>query len=282
MRLSSNRLLTLGLPMAYLGVFFAIPLAIVLIYSVLTPGDYGGIVWAWSWEGYAGLLSADLAVILLRSLRVAGLATLICMVIGFPAAWFISQLPLRAQTVWMFLLSIPAWMNLLVKNYAWIVLLRREGLVNQVLGVLGVETPPEWLYHEGAVLLGLVHTYLPFMILPLYSALERLDLRLLEAARDLGANGFQVWLRVVLPQCAAGLWAGFLLVCIPAFGAFLTPDLLGGANSTMIGTLIQQQFLMGRNWPLGSAMSVSVMLLVWLALVVFRKAAGKSGEPSLI
>jgi spermidine/putrescine transport system permease protein len=174
---------------------------------------------------------------------------------------------------------VPSWMTLLIKNYAWIVLLRRQGIVNStLLGVGVVDEPLTLLFTTPAVLIGLVHTYLPFMVLPLYVALDRMDWTLVEAARDLGAARWGVFRRVVLPQTTAGVAVGCTLVFIPALGAFVTPDLLGGPRSLMGGTLIENQLLQVRDWPFAGALSVLLMAVVGVALLAARRFA----EPSAL
>lgn len=271
----TKRWITLGPGIAFLAVFFLIPLSIMLIYSFLEQDVYGGVNFSPTLSNYLELGNPDYLSIMWRSLRLGFLTTLICLVMGYPLAWIVSRMPVRQQVVWIFFLSIPAWMNLLVKNYAWIVILRKEGLLNQFLLGLGlISEPVEFLFHESAIVTGLVHSFLPFMVLPLYTALERLERSQLEAARDLGASGFRVFVRVILPLSQAGLWAGVLLVFIPAFGAYLTPDLLGGADAMMAGSLIQNQFLLARNWPSGSALAAVIVVLISLCLVIFRKVGG--------
>jgi spermidine/putrescine transport system permease protein len=173
-------------------------------------------------------------------------------------------------------------MNLLVKNYAWIVLLRREGVINSALLGLGlVQEPLPLLFNDGAVLVGLVHTYLPFMLLPLYAALGRMDWSLVEAARDLAAGPWQTFRRVVVPETIGGIGVGCTLVFVPALGAFVTPDLLGGPRSLMVGTLVESQVLQVRDWPFASAMAVALMTVVLLALLASRRALARSGQEGL-
>ncbi|MDX1906532.1 MAG: ABC transporter permease [Bacteroidia bacterium] len=255
--------LILGPGALYLGVFFLIPMLIVAGYSLLEPGPYGGTTGGFTWDNYRALAQPDYLLIVWRSIRLAGWTTVLCLLIAYPVAWTLSRLPAGHQAGWIFVLTLPAWLNLLIKNYAWLILLRKEGPLNTWLQAAGItQAPVEMLFTEGAVILGLVHTYLPFMILPLYVALERIDGRLIEAARDLGGNGWQVFWRVILPQSHAGLRAGLTLVMVPALGSFLTPDLLGGAGAMMIGSLIQEQFFVARNWPLGAALAMTCMALI--------------------
>jgi spermidine/putrescine transport system permease protein len=273
MRRTTDAWLSLLPGAAYLFLFFLLPFGMVLAYSFLEPNTYGGTTGRFSLESYRALARPDYLLIFWRSLRLAGWTALLCALLAYPAAWFISRLPARRQAPWLLALTLPAWVNLLVKNYAWLILLRKEGPVNQAIQGLGLSGEPlALLYSEGAILIGLLHTFLPFMILPLYASLERLDGRLFEAAQDLGAGRWQLFRRVILPQSRGGLAAGLLLVFVPAFGSFLTPDLLGGAGAMMSGSLIQQQFFVARNWPLGAALSVSSMALILALFPLFRKA----------
>jgi spermidine/putrescine transport system permease protein len=191
-------------------------------------------------------------------------------VLGFPLAYYIVRLSPRWQAVWLMLIMIPFWTNFLVRTYAWIFILRTEGLLNTLLLGLGVITTPlDLLYTDKAVLIGLVYGYLPFMVLPLYATLERLDPAFVEAARDLYANQWSVFRRVIVPLTKPGIIAGCLLVFIPSLGAFLTPDLLGGARNMMVGNLIQHEYLVARDWPLGSAISLILLIIVMAAVVAY-------------
>lgn len=246
----------------------AAPLAIICVYSALTRGTYGGVGLPWTAENYARFFDPLYASILLRSLLIAGAATALCLLLGFPLALFIARAQKR-RGLYLFLVILPFWTSFLVRTYAWLFLLRDTGLVNTALMSLGlIHEPLPLLYNTGAVLLGLVYGYLPFMILPLYAALERLDPALLEAAADLGARPLTAIFRVVVPLAAPGIRAGSILVFIPCVGAFLTPDLLGGGKTVMIGNLVQNQFTAARDWPFGSAVSLLLMAIV-VALVVF-------------
>ena len=189
--------------------------------------------------------------------------TLLCLIMGFPLAYYIARAAPRRQGIWLLLVMIPFWTNFLVRTYAWMFILRTEGLLNTLLLKLGlIAAPIELLYSNTAVVIGLVYGYLPFMVLPLYVALERVDGTLVEAAWDLYATRWGVFWRIILPLARPGVIAGCLLVFIPSLGAFITPDLLGGARSMMIGNLIQHEFLVARDWPLGAAISCVLMLCV--------------------
>ena len=255
----------------WLGLFMAAPLVIICIYSALTRGAYGGVVLPWTAENYTRFFDPLYGAILLRSLLIAGAATALCLLLGFPLALFIARAQKR-RGLYLFLVILPFWTSFLVRTYAWLFLLRDTGLINTMLLSLGViKEPAQLLYNTGAVLLGLVYGYLPFMILPLYATLERLDPALLEAAADLGAKPLTALFRVVVPLSAPGIRAGSILVFIPCVGAFLTPDLLGGGKTVMIGNLVQNQFTTARDWPFGSAVSLLLMLIVVLLVVVFLR-----------
>jgi spermidine/putrescine transport system permease protein len=259
----------------WLALLLAAPLAVVCAYSALTRGAYGGVGLPWTAESYARIFDPLYAAILLRSLLMAAAATALCLLLGFPLALFISRARNR-RGLYLFLVILPFWTSFLVRTYAWLFLLRDTGLVNTALLGLGViREPLPLLYNNGAVLLGLVYGYLPFMILPLYATLERLDPALLEAAADLGAKPLSALLRVVIPLSGPGIRAGSILVFIPCVGAFLTPDLLGGGKTVMIGNLVQNQFTTARDWPFGSAVSLALMAIVVLLVVVFLRRGGE-------
>lgn len=261
---------------AVMAALFAAPLAIVAAYSLLTRGAYGGQGAPWTLENWARLADPLYLSVLAKSFWIAALCTLLCLVTGFPLALFIARAK-RRRGFWLALVTLPFWTSFLVRTYAWMFLLRDTGLVNTVLQKLGlISEPLGLLYNDAAVVAGLVHAHLPFLVLPVYAALERLDPALLEAAADLGARPWQAMWRVTAPLAAPGIAAGCLLVFIPCLGAFLTPDLLGGGKSILIGNLIQNQFTAARDWPFGSALSLAVMAAV-LALVIFalRRRAGE-------
>jgi spermidine/putrescine transport system permease protein len=246
-----------------MGLLFFVPLCLVVVISFASRGTYGGIVWSLSLTNYLDLLHPLYARILGQSLLMAAGTTLLCLIMGFPLAYYIARAAPRRQGIWLLLVMIPFWTNFLVRTYAWMFILRTEGLLNTLLLKLGlIATPIELLYSNTAVVIGLVYGYLPFMVLPLCVALERVDRMLVEAAWDLYATRWAVFWRVILPLARPGIMAGCLLVFIPSLGAFLTPDLLGGARSMMIGNLIQHEFLVARDWPLGAAISCVLMLFV--------------------
>jgi spermidine/putrescine transport system permease protein len=256
---------------------FLAPLAIILFYSFLTRGTYGGIALPWSAENYQRLIDPLYWIILIRSFGIAGAATLLCLVLGFPLALFISRSG-RRKTMYLSLVILPFWTSFLIRTYAWMFLLRDTGLINTALQRTGlIHDPLPLLYNNGAVILGLAYAYLPFMVLPLYATLERLDPHLLEASADLGAKPWTTLTRVMIPLCAPGIRAGTVLVFIPCLGAYLTPDLLGGGKSVMIGNLIQNQFTNARDWPFGSAVSLMLMAIVMVLLLLFARSREEEG-----
>ena len=253
---------------------FLAPLGLVGIYSLLTRGAYWGLGLPWTLEHYGRLFDPLYGVILLRSVLMAAAATALCLLLAFPAALFIARAG-RRRNLYLHLVIIPFWTSFLVRLYAWMFLLRDTGLFNTALLALGViREPLPLLYNDGAVLLGLVYGYLPFMVLPLYATLERLDRELLEAAADLGAKPWAALTHVVLPLSAPGIRAGAVLVFIPGLGAYLTPELMGGGRSIMIGNLIQNQFTTTRDWPFGAALSLALMAAAWLLLWGFLRRRG--------
>jgi spermidine/putrescine transport system permease protein len=260
----------------WMWLLFAAPFVIVLGYSALTRGEIGGIEPPWTLESYARLVDPLYLTILWRSFVMAGVATALCLLFAFPAALFISRATSR-RNLYLQLVMLPFWTSFLVRTYAWLFLLRDTGLINTVLQALGlIHAPLPLLYNDGAVLLGLVYGYLPFMVLPIYATLERLDPSLVEAAADLGARPLTTVFRVVVPLSKPGIVAGSILVFIPCLGAYLTPDLLGGGRTVMVGNLVQNQFTTARDWPFGSAISIALMAIVTLLLVIFLRRESES------
>jgi len=264
------------------------PLLIVLVYSCLTAGDYGGIVWSFSGEGWFKVfLARDIfddtvsiadahLTIFWRSVRLSLLTTLICIALGFPTAWFIATRSRESRNIWLFLITIPFWTNLLIRTFAIMEVIRSEGIVNSVLLAAGViRQPIQIMYTDFAILLGMAYVYLPLMVLPLYAAMERLDFRLIEAAYDLYASRRRVLRRIVVPLVRPGLIAGSILVFIPSLGAYVTPRVLGGGKNMMLGNLIELQFGQGRNWPLGAALSLTLLVIVMVALIFYVRIVQK-------
>ena len=241
---------------------FLVPFVIVFAYSLLSRGPYGGVMLPWTVENYGRALDPLYVEILWRSVWISAVSTAICVVLGFPLALYVARAR-RHRILLLNLVMLPFWTSFLIRTYAWMFLLRDTGLINTVLLSLHLTGRPlPLLFNTGAVILGLVYGYLPFMVLPLYATLEKLDPVLLDAAADLGASPLVAVWKVVLPLSRAGVLAGSLLVFIPCLGAYLTPDLMGGGKTVMVGNLVQNQFTNARDWPFGAAVSLFLMLLV--------------------
>jgi spermidine/putrescine transport system permease protein len=276
---------------ALLVIFFAAsgPLLIVLVYSFLAPGPYGDVKWqfstgAWTsvflerdlFDDTLSLASAHLT-IFWRSVRLALMTTVATLVIGFPTAYFIATRSEKSRDLWLFLITIPFWTNLLIRTFAVLQIIRNEGIINTVLLKLGlISAPIQILYTDTAILIGMAYVYLPLMVLPIYASMEKLDFRLVEAGYDLYATHFKVLRRIIFPLVKPGVIAGSILVFIPAIGAYVTPSVLGGGKNLMLSNLIELQFGQGRNWPLGAALSITVMVIVMAALLVYVRNIGGS------
>jgi spermidine/putrescine transport system permease protein len=264
---------------AYLvmAALFAAPMLIICAYSLLSRGPYGGVMRPWTLEAYTRVLNPLYAAIVWRSVWISGVATAACLVLGFPLALFISRAR-GHRTLLLNLVMLPFWTSFLIRTYAWMFLLRDTGMVNTVLQALHVISAPlPLLFNDGAVILGLVYGYLPFMVLPLYATLEKQDPSVVDAAQDLGASPWVALWTVVVPLARPGMFAGAILVFIPCLGSYLTPDLLGGGKTVMIGNLVQNQFTTARDWPFGAALSLLVMALV----LVFLRVAARRQETML-
>ncbi|MEK6765644.1 MAG: ABC transporter permease [Planctomycetota bacterium] len=256
----------------WLMFFFVIPLTIIFVYSFFERGIYGGIEYVFSFNNYYRVIDPLYLKAVLRTVYIASLNTLICLIIGYPLAYFISNQSQRKKNILLFLVTLPFWTNFLVRIYAWMIILRTEGFLNNVLLWMNlINKPFEILFTDKAVLIGMVYGYLPFMILPLYASIEKLDRNYLDAARDLGATPIKTFWRVIIPLTKPGIIAGSILVFVPSLGAFIIPDLLGGAKSMMIGNLIKDQFLSARDWPFGSALSFIVMAVVLILLMIYLR-----------
>lgn len=259
----------------WIGVFFLLPLLFMAVYSFLQRGLYGGVSWVFTWENYTRFLDPLYLKILLRTFRISLLTTVILLLVGYPMAYRIARAEKRWRNILLFLVVLPFWTSDLIRSYAWMLILRDTGLLNHLLQYLHViRKPLTMLYTEGAILLGLAYVYLPFMVLPLYASIEKLDPSLLEAAEDLGATPLWRFLKITVPLTKSGILAGSLLVFIPSVGAFIVPDLLGGAKAMMVGNLVQLQFGPARNWPFGSAASFILMTIVLFSVFAYLKFAG--------
>ena len=272
----------------FLGVFFVLPLLIIAVFSFLTPGLYGGVEWAfyhWNYGRIFGWADGIMEVyepiylrILMRSLTFAALTVIVTLLLCYPVAFWISRLPDRWRLVFLFLITLPFFSSLIVRLYAWLLILKPTGLFNSVLMNLGVISQPlEILYTPVAVVLGMVYVMIPFMFLPLFASVDNLDRAQVEASLDLGANRVQTFVKVILPQTMPGIMGGAVIVFIPSVGNFIVPDVLGGAKGLMVGNLVEQQFLSSRNWPFGSALSMIIMAVVLTVLLVAVARARKAG-----
>jgi spermidine/putrescine transport system permease protein len=275
---------------AIIGLFGILPLMIMVVYSFLKAGDYGGVQWVPSVEAYVSFLfqrdifdgtlafSSDYLEIYIRSILLAVVTTVFCLALGFPTAYFMATRPPSQRTIWVFLITIPFWSNLLVRTLAVMLIIRDEGVINDVLRWFGlIDKPIVMLYTDFAVMLGLLYSFLPFMVLPIYASLEKMDFRLVEAGFDLYATRGRVLRRIIIPLAKPGIVAGCLLVFIPAIGSYVTPLILGGGKHLMIGALIALQFGSSRNWPLGSAQALILMAGVLIALLFYvRSSTGKA------
>ena len=289
-RVRKTRLALLAPGILTISLIGIMPLSIVLVYSFLEPGNFGGVNWVLSFDAYVQLLferdifdetlafTTDYLEIFFRSVSLGLFTTLTCLLVGFPTAYFIATQPPARRNAWLFLITIPFWTNLLIRTFAMLLLLRDQGIVNLALIEIGlIERAIPMLYTDFAVGLGLVYAYLPFMVLPIYASLEKLDFRLVEASYDLYATRFKVLTRIIIPLARPGIAAGCILVMIPSLGAYITPALLGGGKSLMIGNLIELQFGQARNWPFGSAIALVLMVLVMLSLLLYLRSAQRSG-----
>jgi spermidine/putrescine transport system permease protein len=265
------------------------PLLIMLVYSFLKAGDYGGVEWAISVDGWASVvLQRDIfddtlsiadahLTILWRSVKLSILTTLVALVFGFPTAYFIATRPQNSRNIWLFLITVPFWTNLLIRTFAIMEVIRNKGLINTALMNLGmIEEPIQILFTDFAIMVGMTYVYLPLMVLPIYASMEKFDFRLVEAGYDLYATRFQVLRRIIIPLVKPGVVAGSILVFIPSLGAYVTPRILGGGKNMMLGNLISLQFGQGRNWPLGAALSLTLLAIVMVALLIYVRSLGKS------
>ncbi|MHC9236200.1 ABC transporter permease [Pseudooceanicola sp. 502str34] len=288
-----NRWLLLSPALLILIFAAAGPLLIVVVYSFLTPGDYGGVKPDFSWNAWFSVVmerdffteeltfaDAHLS-IFWRSLKLSLMTTVAAFVFGFPTAYFIATRPKRSRDAWMLLIMIPFWTNLLIRTFAIMELIRAEGTVNTLLLWLGIiDAPIQMLFTEFSIMLGMVYVYLPLMVLPIYASMERFDFSLVEAGYDLYATRWKVLSKVIVPLVKPGVIAGSILVFVPCLGAYVTPRVLGGGKNLMLGNLIELQFGQGRNWPLGAALSLTLLAIVMVALLFYVRAAGQDGEKS--
>ena len=260
--------------MSWLGLFFVLPLLIVVVVSFASRTAYGQVVFQWNLANYLRFLEPLYLKIFVFTLGTAFVTTLWTFAMGYPVAYTIAMiLPKKWQQAGIILVMIPFWINFLIRSYSWVIILRAQGLVNTFLLHFGfIEKPLGLLYNNTAVLLGMVYGLLPFMVLPIYVSLEQMDKRLLEAASDLGASPFTAFRKITLPLTLPGVAAGSILVFISSLGMFVVPDIMGGAKSSLMGNVIQNQFLAARDWPFGSALSIILALLSLVMIILYYKA----------
>ena len=265
------------------------PLLVMLFYSFLTSGQYGGVEYQFSFDGWINVIlvrdifddvmmfaDAHLSVFW-RSIKLSLLTTITCLLVGFPTAYFIATRPRQSRNFWLFLITIPFWTNLLIRTFAIMELIRNNGIINNLLIDLHlIDEPIQIMYTDVAIMIGMTYVYLPLMILPLYASMEKLDFKLVEAAYDLYATRLRVLRQVIIPLIKPGIVAGSILVFIPSLGAFVTPRVLGGGKNLMLGNLIELQFGQGRNWPLGAALSITLLFIVMITLLIYVRKAQKS------
>lgn len=292
-RLRAQLGLLLGPVSILLFIFFVCPLGIMMIYSVLAPGLYGGVEWTWYPHNFGRILGfADpmfedydpvYISIFLRSVRLAFTAVIVTLLVCYPAAFMVSRLPEKWKSFCLFLITLPFFASLIVRLFIWVLILKQTGFVNTILLDLDIISKPlEMIYTEGAIILGMVYIYIPFMFLPVYASVEKLDWQLIRASQDLGANAVQTFLRVVLPLTLPGVVGGSIIVFIPALGNFVVPTVLGGAKVLMLGNLIEQQFLAARNWPFGASLAMLVMTAVLLLLFFYVRYETRRGDDAPI
>ncbi|MCZ4280167.1 ABC transporter permease [Kiloniella laminariae] len=284
------RALLIGPAAAVIGIFVVIPLLLMAWISIQGRDYSGGVIWGeLSGEAYLRMiferelddsLSVNLnyIMIVLRSVWLSLLTTVISLLVGFPTALFMATRTPKWKAILVFMVTLPFWTNLLVRNYAWILLLRDHGAINGTLSWLGIISEPLPLLHtQLAVAIGLTYSFLPFMVLPIYASLEKMDLRLVESAFDLYATRFMTLRRIIIPLAIPGIVAGCILVFVPSLGAYVTPELLGGGKTLMIGNLIGLQFGAARNWPFGAALGILLLALVMISLTFYALKLKKTG-----
>ena len=275
MKTASNKFqkVTVAVIFGWLIFFVLIPNLLVLFTSFMTKDSSNLIEFTFSLDSYGRLTDPLYSQVLWNSLYMAGIATIICLIVGYPFAFMIAKLPEKYRPFLLFLVVLPFWTNSLIRIYGMKIFLGVKGVLNNTLLSLGIISEPiRILNTEIAVIIGLVYILLPFMILPLYSSIEKIDGRLLEAAKDLGANAFQRFVKVIIPLTMPGIVAGCLLVLLPAMGMFYVADLLGGAKVLLVGNIIKSEFLVTRNWPFGSAISIALTILMAVMIYVYYRA----------
>lgn len=260
-------------------VFVAIPLCYIIFISFMQRGSDGGIVYSPSIGNYTRMGSVLYMKIFGKSLLVALITTMFTILFGYPFAYFAAKLPKKYRTIILVLIMVPFWTNSLIRTYGWMVILRAQGIINYVLmGLHIIKEPLQMLYNWGAVLIGMIYTLFPFMVLPLYNSIEKMDRSYLEAAKDMGASKWTAFRTVTIPLTLPGIVSGCILVFIPSLGLFFITDLLGGGKTMLIGNLIKNQFLTSRDWPFGAALSIVLIVITLVLILINSKAIGKNSD----
>lgn len=263
----------------WMAAFLTVPLIIVIITSFFTRGAYGQVEHIFTLENYVRIFNPLYIKVLLTSLWLSFITTILCLVTGYPIAYFIAMSPKKYRNILLMFITIPFWTNSLIRAYSWIILLRTTGIINTYLIRMGIiHHSIQMLYTNGAVLLGLIYSLFPFMVLPLYASIDSMDKTYLEAASDLGASPAYSFFKITVPLTMPGIVAGSILVFIPTLGLFFIPDLMGGSKVMLISNLIKNEFLTARNWPFGSAVSIVIILLTFLLIGIYLKLSGSNKD----
>ncbi len=296
MSIASRRRVQLGLLLGpvtlFLLIFFVGPLAIMVVTSFLAPGLYGGVEWTFYPDNFGRILGFAnpefedydpvYILIFLRSVKIALMTVAATLLVCYPAAFHISRMTAKSKNFCIFLITLPFFASLIVRLFIWVLILRKTGLINETLLATGlIDQPLQMIYTDGAIILGMVYVFVPFMFLPVYASVEKLDWRLVQASLDLGAGPIRTFLRIILPLTAPGIIGGSVIVFIPALGNFVVPTVLGGAKVMMLGNLIEAQFLSARNWPFGAALAMMVMAVMLVLLLVYVSLSGRRGAANL-
>ncbi len=257
----------------WLLLFLVIPTLFVVLYSFLQKGTYGGVVYSFTLDNFKRFFEPLYIKILWDTLVISVLTTVFSLLMGYPLAYTITRVNRKWQNILLLLVMVPFWINFLVRSYAWVVILRSQGLINTLLMKLGfISEPLQLLYTPEAVMIGMVYALLPFMILPIYVSIEKMDRRMLEAAYDLGASPWKAFWKITIPQTMPGIIAGSILVFVPSLGMFVVPDIMGGAKSALIGNVIENQFRSAQDAPFGSALSIIVILFSLILIYIYTRA----------
>jgi len=270
----------LALPYVLWALFFSfVPIVIIAVYSFCSRSAYGNIIYEFTLENYKKILDPIYLKVFRRSIKLEPQSTILCLILGYPMAMIIAQSKVKRRNLMVMLFVLPLWTNFLLRTYAWMVLLRDQGVINQFLMAIGIiDEPIKLLYNNNAVLLGMIYNFLPFMVLPIYSVLSKIDNSLVEAAQDLGAHPVSVFRKVIFPLSMPGVISGSIMVFMPAVSTFVISDLLGGGQTVLLGNLIQNQFLVARNWQFGSAISMIMIILILLTMKFSAKYQAEGGS----